>query len=239
MSVPHFSFPIWLEAPYHYDSNLTSTLEETKRMHGLGDRLQTAHVPISGLYEECPELRVWGFSATQPCISSTAGMDILVARLETLGSALSNPDQWVEWAMWRSANKTQLTNFLGVGEHLCRHYDGCIDIAVRSHSGQCHGMRLATDPLRLASALDQLQAPRLREMLKEPATILFVDLERGLVHTSIGVMQFSDPNIASRAISYIGRRVTMDLDLDASALRVKIPEICGLTLETEDEKDVA
>lgn len=231
MSVPFFPFPLWIELPHAYARNLAASIEESIKTLKLADKLQTAHIPISDEYEPCPECNVWGFGPVYPTLSDSDGMDQIAHQLEVLSRMLAKPLNWVSWSSQSTSNERTLRDCINVGLYLCKHYQGQIEITVGSQSRSRYQVQLHADQRNLMATLDKLTPSRIPAVQPVKATILSVDFTRGIICTSIGAVQFNDPDVATAAFDAIGRELILWLDFNAPPLRAEIPELRSMDFE--------
>lgn len=232
MSVPFFDFSVWVELPYAYSRNLAATIEESMKILKLAGKLQAAHIPISDKHDPCPEFGVWGFAPIYPSLPNSDGLDHMIYRFEVLREILAKPIDWLSWGSQSPSNEDTLRDCVSAGLYLCKQYQGRIEITVGNCSGYRHEIQLNTEQRHLTATLDKLTPSRTPEIQSVKAKILSVDFTRGIIYTSIGAVQFNDPDIATAAFDAIGREVNMGLDFDAPPLRTEIPEI--LSLDSKD-----
>ena len=232
MSTPFFDYPHWLELQYFFsESNLE--LNQSHTLLTLVALLCRAGAPISGSYQECVQLNVWGFGPTQPYLSADDGMQAMIQYCQQLESIISKPEKWLPWARQNKAQREQFKRIIDVGQVIAKSHDGQITLTVRDQESKHWSIDLAANKNTLDAAVEALRQPRERSNMVIEVTINDVDLARGIVYTDKGPVRVDDPTKLSEAYDNIGRKATMWVDTAAPPMRVDFPELYKLIIDQQ------
>lgn len=146
-----------------------------------------------------------------------------------LSQALSSPQQWLSNAPQCVDRATVCRGYIDVGLHLSSKFQGTMEVTIRSPKyGAPENIDLNADRDGLLAAQDLLKAPHKPSEMEVETKIIDVDLERGIVITSMGVLQVHDSSTLVKCYDYIGQWCTILVDTAASSMRLKVPELVGI-----------
>jgi hypothetical protein len=226
MNVPDLDFTTWVELPYPHPEPYEDAVLSTQLLV-LVDKFLNAKAPLSGRYQRCPEHGIWGFGVADFTrhLDPADEMGVLAKFFRELSHAVSAPQEWLGDGPHSANCVTTCRGYIDVGLHLSRHFDGEMEVTVRSKHGASEKIELRANQDRLFAVQDSLKMPHEPSEMQFEAQIIDVDMDRGIALSSMGVLQIHDPSILVMCYDRIGQWCTIWVDTAASAIRIMVPEL--------------